>query len=468
MGIQRWTQDPEPVASASLSRPQSLNLQDTSAPGIEDLPPPTTVAATPPQTWKNPRINFWRFVASNYSFVILGINDGAYGALIPYLEEYYNISYTVVSLVFLSPLLGYVTSALTNNMVHMNFGQRGIAILSSGAHLIAYIVIFLHPPYPVLVVVFILAGFGNGLADCAWNAWVGAMANANELLGFLHAFYGAGAMVAPTIATSLVTKAHWPWYRFYYLVAGLAFVELVLLTVTFWGATAEQHRVNTATSSRSSAPRQRIQLRHLDKTLRHALGNSRTAEALRNKITWICSIFLIAYVGAEVALGGWVVTFMLRIRHGSPFAAGMTSTGFWAGVTVGRVVLGFVTPRWFKTEKHAVVVYLIFSVALELLFWLIPQFYVSAIMVSLLGFFLGPLFPAAVVAATKLLPKHLHVSAIGFAAAVGASGATAIPFATGAIAQAKGVWVLQPIILAILVVCLGVWFCLPSLSKKSQ
>ena len=61
-------------------------------------------------------------------------------------------------------------------------------------------------------------------------------------------------------------------------------------------------------------------------------------------------------------------------------------------------------------------------------FGLIPQFYVSAVSVALIGFFLGPLFPAAVVAATKLLPKHLHVSAIGFAAALGGGGAAIFPF----------------------------------------
>ena len=59
---------------------------------------------------------------------------------------------------------------------------------------------------------------------------------------------------------------------------------------------------------------------------------------------------------------------------------------------------------------------------LQLLFWLVPQFYVGAVAIGLLGFFLGPMFPAAMVACTKLLPKHLHVSGIGFAAAFGGSG----------------------------------------------
>jgi fucose permease len=106
--------------------------------------------------------------------------------------------------------------------------------------------------------------------------------------------------------------------------------------------------------------------------------------------------------------------------------------------------------------------------ALELFFYLIPQFYVSAVAVSLQGFFIGPLFPAAIVAATKLLPKYLHVSAIGFAAAFGGGGAAVLPFVVGAIAQSKGVEVLQPIILAFLVVLLVLWLCLPKFGKKRE
>jgi fucose permease len=105
---------------------------------------------------------------------------------------------------------------------------------------------------------------------------------------------------------------------------------------------------------------------------------------------------------------------------------------------------------------------------LELLFWLVPQFYVSAVAVALQGFFLGPLFPAAVVVATQLLPRHLHVTTIGFAAAFGGCGGAVLPFAVGALAQLKGVQVLQPIILALLAVLLGLWVCLPRIHKKEE
>jgi fucose permease len=67
-----------------------------------------------------------------------------------------------------------------------------------------------------------VAGFGNGLADAAWNAWLGNMANPNEVLGFLHAFYGVGAVLAPLIATTMITKGQkLPWYYFYYVMVRL-------------------------------------------------------------------------------------------------------------------------------------------------------------------------------------------------------------------------------------------------------
>lgn len=103
---------------------------------------------------------------------------------------------------------------------------------------------------------------------------------------------------------------------------------------------------------------------------------------------------------------------------------------------------------------------------LQLLFWLVPDFIASSIAVSLEGFFLGPLFPAAVVATTKLLPKHLHVSALGFATAFGGCGAAIFPFMVGAIANATSVTSLQPVVLAILACSLGCWLGLPRLSKK--
>ncbi|KAL9107294.1 MAG: hypothetical protein Q9187_008445 [Circinaria calcarea] len=328
----------------------------------------------------------------------------------------------------------------------MTFGQRGVAFIAPGVRVIAYVIISQHPPYPALVIAFVLAGFSNGLEDAAWNAWMGMMQNANEILGFLHGAFGLGATLAPLIATAMITKAHLGWYTFYYIMVGLSVVELIAAATAFWRETGRKFRDEHPRTSGKTG--------------------GRTKEALGSRITWICSVFLLIYVGIEVAIGGWVVVFMMEIRHAAPFAAGMGATGFWLGITVGRLVLGFVTPR--IGEKLAIVIYLTLATAFHLIFYLVPVLGVSFAAVSLVGFFLGPMFPATVVAATKLLPPHLHVAGIGFAAAFGAGGACVLPFAVGAIAQAKGVQVLMPIVLACLVADAVTWSFLPGLGKLKR
>ena len=126
-------------------------------------------------------------------------------------------------------------------------------------------------------------------------------------------------------------------------------------------------------------------------------------------------------IALPVSTGGYIVVFMTEVRHGLPFSSGMTATGFWLGVTVGRIILGFVTPV--IGQRLAVIVYIICAIGLELLFWLVPQFIVSAVAIALVGFFIGPFFPSTVMMATKLLPRELHVASIGFSSALGGGGA---------------------------------------------
>jgi fucose permease len=71
---------------------------------------------------------------------------------------------------------------------------------------------------------FIFVGFGNGLIDAAWCAWIGNMANANEVQGVLQACYALGATVAPLITTGLISSGGLGWYSFYYIMVRLDLV----------------------------------------------------------------------------------------------------------------------------------------------------------------------------------------------------------------------------------------------------
>ncbi|KAF4831739.1 Bypass of stop codon protein 6 [Colletotrichum siamense] len=431
-----------PVGDISPKKDGPEEHQSIDSKGGDVTPPPNAHGEI--ERWNSPKGNMGRLAFCFVSFIIAGMNDAAVGALIPYLETYYDLSYTIVSLIFLTPFAGYSVAAFTNARIHQKLGQRGVAIMAPICHITTYIILALHPPYPVLVIANTISGFGNGLTDACFCAWIGAMDKANTIQGFLHSFYSVGALISPLIATSMVVKAELPWYNYYYFMVGMSVIELVGLTITFWQKTGAVYRAEHA---------------HEDQE-----GGAGTRAALKSKVTWLCSLFFFAYMGVEVGLGGWIVTFMLRVRKASAYASGISATGFWAGQALGRAGLGFVTERY--GERLCITIYLAFCIALQLLFWLIPQFVVSAIAVAFLGFFLGPMFPGAVMMTAKLLPKHIHVSAIGFAMAIGGTGGTVFPFIIGAIATSKGVAVLQPIILALIAVVAIVWLCFPRIKKR--
>lgn len=400
------------------------------------------------ERWNESTIMILRYLQTLAAFLIMGMNDASVGALLPYIQDYYRINYATVACMFLVPFVGYALSACILNKIHMTLGQAGIAYLAPLCKIVAYAVTCAHPPFPAIPVIFSLTGIGQGLQDGAWNAWVGNMANGNELMGILHGAYGLGATIGPLVTTSMVTKGGLQWYTWYYVMTGLAVFELIIGWYAFRASTGAVYR-----AKHPAAP-----------TIAGKKPASRTAEALRSPVTFLVAGFLFLYVGVEVALGGWVVTFMRELRDGEDFASGMVATGFWLGLTVGRVVLGFITGR--IGEKLAVTIYLALCVGFQILFWQINNFLSSAIFIAWLGFFLGPLFPAAIMVATKLLPRRLHVSAIGFVAAFGSSGAAVFPFAVGAIAQASGVWVLQPFALALIAGIFIIWVILPGGIKK--
>ncbi|KAG4286028.1 hypothetical protein FPRO06_07288 [Fusarium proliferatum] len=374
-----------------------------------------------PPKWNYPPINKYRTAATFWSFLVVGMNDGSYGALVPLLEDYYHKNHTLVSLVFLTPFVGYAIASAINSLMHVHFGQRGVALLAPLCHIVPYLIFSFHPPYPVMISMYVLVGIGNGLADAAWCSFIGQMMNSHEMSGILQACYALGATIAPLVAT------------------GLSGEELIALTITFWTQTGAVYLSEAPSASGAKSGRMR--------------------QVLKNKLSWIFAFFVFGYCGAEVALGGWVVVFMQKRRNASAIVGSAVATGFWGGMTVGRLFLSLVTVR--LGEFWAMFLYIGVTIALELVFWLVPNLVVSAVAAALIGVAMGPMYPVAVVLITKVMPRSLHVGTIGFAASFGGSGGAILPFAVGAIAQAKGVQTLQPIVLAICVVLGCLWLLLP-------
>ena len=124
------------------------------------------------------------------------------------------------------------------------------------------------------------------------------------------------------------------------------------------------------------------------------------------------------------------------------------ASGFWGGLTASRVLLADITFR--LAERWMIFLYLFAAFAAQLVFWFVPNIVAIAVVISLLGFSIGPFFTTGISVATKLMPWQLHVAAVGFMATTGQAGSAAFPFLTGAVAAKVGMQALHPILAGLL------------------
>ncbi|GAB1194461.1 hypothetical protein APSETT444_003706 [Aspergillus pseudonomiae] len=339
-------------------------------------------------------------------------------------------------------------------------GTGGTLLLGATVQCLGYALMFWHPPYPLFMAAFFFTGMGVAFQDAQANAFTITVKNAHRWLGILHAVYGLGTIIAPLIANTIASRTP-EWHHYYLIVFCVGVVNILLLAWTF----------------RRGLFRPNVQ------NAKDTAGSELKA-TLANRSVWILNGFFFLYAGAEVASGGWIVQFIVSVRHGDPKKVGYIASGFWTGFTVGRVLLADITHKF--GERRMVFIYLVLALAMQLMFWIVPSIPVNAVAVFLLGnqlwtwtlaaetgemltiqigFFIGPFYPVGLYVLTEIVPPELHVGAIGFTASLGQAGSAAFPFMTGAIASKAGVQVLQPIMVGLLIGIGIFWAFIPKEGK---
>lgn len=322
----------------------------------------------------------------------------------------------------------------------------------------AYVIIACAPPFPVIVVAYLIMGFGNALNLALNNVFCANLSDSTVVLGLAHGSYGIGGIISPIIATSMVSNDIF-WARFYLIPLGVRVFCFFYAGWAFWGYEKEG-------TSQFANSLQTISSRQAAAELGETSKLGMLGRALKNKTTLIGALFIFAYQGGEVSESGWFVSYLIDYRKGNPAKVGYASSGFWAGITVGRFTLTHIAHV--IGEKRFVVVMTIGVIALQLMAWLIPNIIGNAVSVAILGLLLGPVYPCATTVFTKLIPGNLQVIAISFIASAGSSGGAIVPFLTGLVAQSAGTFVLHPICIGFFSLMLCCWAILPRTTKRND
>ncbi|KAF4564724.1 hypothetical protein EYR40_010896 [Pleurotus pulmonarius] len=387
-----------------------------------------------------------QFATLCWCLFLAGWNDGTTGPLLPRIREVYNVGFAVVSLIFVFACVGFIGGALLNVPLSDKLGFGKVIVL--GERIIAYTLQAPGPPFPVFVIAYVINGAGIAMQDAQANGYVASIKeNAETKMGILHAAYGMGAFVAPLVATQFAQAERWSFHFLVSLGISLSNAVALIMVFRFKGQDECLAAMGQPVAEKDTSE------------------HSKFRQILTQKTVHFLAFFILVYVGVEVTIGGWIVTFIIDVRHGGA-SSGYISSGFFGGLTVGRVALLWVNKK--IGERRVLYLYTFLAIGLELIVWLVPSLIGGAVAVSLVGVLLGPFYPIAMNHAGRIIPRGLLTGSIGWIAGFGQAGSAVIPFMTGALASKYGIQSLQPLLVAMMAFMIILWTLVPRTQRRED
>lgn len=385
-----------------------------------------------PSSRSKPTYPAWIGIAlAFYAFIAIGIAEGGLGVLLPSILAAYNLTPGTITLLFLSQVTGYIVAALASSLLSSRMGLARMLLLASIALTSALVIYALTAHWPVMVASGTLLGLGIGLIDAGINTYIANQHNAN-LMGLLHAFYGIGALLGPTIATTLLAQGL-GWRLIYLVFAGIVGLTIAgILWAVMYNYKPMTVRVTTPGTDAGASLRL----------------------ALRTPTVLVAGLLLLVCTGTEASLGNWAYSVQVVSRGTPELVAGYSVSAYWLGLTIGRLGMGRLVKRLGATRTVD------FSLALLtgslVAWWLLPGQLLS---LPLLGFALAAIFPTTILLMPQRVPATVVPAAIGFVTSVASLGAATIPTLVGWIADRAGLESIPALMvpLAALLVALHRW-----------
>jgi fucose permease len=132
---------------------------------------------------------------SFFAFILIGMNDGAVGVLLPGMQTTYHVGKDTLSLLFLAGTFGYLTASFNNGLLLDKLGNRRFLLLGTLLMGLGFALLSSRPPFVLLLVGIVPIGFGGAMLDAGLNSYIASLPENTALLNYLHAFYGTGALL---------------------------------------------------------------------------------------------------------------------------------------------------------------------------------------------------------------------------------------------------------------------------------
>jgi FHS family Na+ dependent glucose MFS transporter 1 len=298
--------------------------------------------------------------------------------------------------------------------------------------------IFLVPFMPVLwllVLLYLVIGTALGVLEVGCNTllvWTYSQ-NLGPWLNGLHLFFGIGAVISPPIMARVVATSGDIDLGFWIL-AGIILIPAV------WLVWLPSPSVRGSGDGQESAPPDM-------------------------RLLLLITLIFLLYVGAEVSFGGWIYTYTILTLPGSEAMAGSLTSGFWAALTMGRLLAIPLSTR--LTPRVILGLDFLGCILSGGLIIIWPDSVLVIWIATLgMGLSMASIFPTLLTFSERRMPITGTVSAWFFAGS--GLGGMVLPWSIGQIVEGAGPMSVLVIILGAVVMAMAIFVGVVIFSSRSE
>lgn len=254
------------------------------------------------------------------SFISLGLPDAVLGAAWPMMYPSLHTPMEMAGSINMLVALGTVLSSYFSARVIARMGTGRLMVTSVFMTAIALLGYAISPSIPLIILFSLPLGLGAGAVDAALNSYVSLHYEARHM-SWLHCFWGVGAALGP-VMISLVSGLGASW-RIGYLLIGV--LQAALAMVLLKAVPLFKDSPIATDSQKGTQPR--------------------TGQLLRIPgVPYALAAFFL-YCAMEALTGLWSSTYLVLTHNVSKESAAALAALFYAGITLGRLLNGFLTMR---------------------------------------------------------------------------------------------------------------------------
>lgn len=255
------------------------------------------------------------------SFISLGLPDSLLGSAWPAMYGGLGVSISSISWISVITTGGTVISSLLSGTMIKRFGTAKVTLVSILLTAIALLGFAFSGSFLGLCILAIPLGLGAGSVDAALNNFVALYFKASHM-SWLHSFWGLGATMGPLILSFFIARGSW---ENGYLAIGILQLILVVFITT---SLPKWNQVENKDSNDASEAEVAFQSKK---------------SVLKKSGVKLSVLAFFLYSAIETTTGLWSSTYLVEYKSLAPEVAARWTSLFFLGITIGRLVSGFLT-----------------------------------------------------------------------------------------------------------------------------